>query len=197
VTNCLNFHITGGTNYVDWTCIVVGLSTGILQFYSDNGALLYEKNLNNEPILNIRIFGDELTIFYQSCIIVYQVSHLVPLLKSLKEMFNKAKTTKIDLMDKDYMVMYKKWDYKNKEMQISDGLMVSQKKTCLFDHLVSEGLELGFTKKYRNTPTQSAHVISTGARPYVNFHSAREGFKQQGLTDVAKSIANKITSKLP
>ncbi|XP_070498879.1 rab3 GTPase-activating protein non-catalytic subunit [Chironomus tepperi] len=198
ITNSLTFQVTGGSNYVDWTCIIIGLSTGVLQFYSDNGALLYEKNLNNEAVLNIRIIGDDLTIFYQSCIIVYQMSHLIPLLKSLKEMFNKAKTTKIDLMDKDYMVMYKKWDYKTKELLISDGLMIPQQKTCLFDHLVSEGLELGFTKKYRNTPIQSASVISTGSKPYINFHLAREGFKQQGvLTDVAKALANKITSRLP
>lgn len=198
ITNSLTFQIIGGSHYVDWTCIIIGLSTGILQFYSDNGALLYEKNLSNEAVLNIRIIGDDLTIFYPSCIIIYPISHLIPLLKSLKEMFNKAKTTKIDLMDKDYMVMYKKWDYKTKELLISDALLVPQQKTCLFDHLVSESLELGFTKKYRNTPTQSASVISTGSKPYINFHFAREGFKQQGVfTDVAKALANKITSRLP
>ncbi|KAG5670414.1 hypothetical protein PVAND_000681 [Polypedilum vanderplanki] len=198
ITSCINFSINGGSNYVDWTCIAVGLNNGIVQFYSENGSLLYEKELNNEEVLNIRIIGDELTIFYKSCIIVYQMSHLVPLLKTLKEMFNKAKTTKVDLMDKDYMLMYKKWDYKGKDLLVSDALMVAQQKNCLFDHLLSESLELGFTKKYKNTPSQSATVISTGSKPYINFQSAREGLKQQGvLTDVAKAVVNKITSKLP
>lgn len=198
ISSSLNFQIIGGANYVDWTCIVMGLSTGTLQFYADNGSLLYEKNLNNEAVLNIRLINDELTIYYQTCVIVYQVSHLIPLLKSLKEMYNKAKTTKIDLMDKDYMVIHKKWDFKSKDALLSDALMVPQQKTCLFNHLLSESLELGFTKKYRNTPTQCASVLSTGSKPFTNFHLAREGFKQQGvLQDVAKALANKITSKLP
>lgn len=198
ITSCINFPIAGGENYVDWTCIALGLSTGSIQFYSENGSLLYEKDLNNESVLNIRLIADEITIFFPTNIVVYQLSHLIPLLKSLKEMFNKAKTTKIDLMDKDYMLMYKKWDYKGRDLLISDAVMVQQQKTCLFDHLLSESLELGFTKKYRNTPTQCASVISTGSKPYINFHSAREGFKQQGvLTDVAKAVVSKITSRLP
>jgi Rab3 GTPase-activating protein non-catalytic subunit len=126
-----------------------------------------------------------------------QTSHLVPLLKSLKEMFSKAKTAKVDLMDKDYMLTYKKWDYKHTENLISDALMIPQQKTCLFDHLVSESLELGFTKKYRIVPSQNASIVAVGSKPFLGFHSAREGFKQNVFTDVAKAVVNKITSRLP
>lgn len=198
ISSCLSFQIAGGSNYVDWTCIALGLSTGHIKFYTENGSLIYDKELQNESVLNMRLIGEELMVFFPSCIIVYHTAHLISLLKSLKEMFNKAKTTKIDLMDKDYMLTYKKWDYKSKDALVSDALMVPQHKTNLFDHLVAESLELGFTKKYRLTPFQSSHVISCGSNPFLNFHAAREGFKQQGvLTDVAKAVVNKITSKLP
>ena len=198
VTSCLCFQISGGTNYVDWTCISIGISTGHVKFFTENGSLLYDKELHNESVLNMRLIGEELMIFFPSCIIVYNAAHLVSLLKSLKEMFNRAKTAKIDLMDKDFMLTYKKWDYKSKETLVSDALMVSQQRTNLFDHLLTESLELGFTKKYRLTPYQSSHVVSCGSNPFLNFHSAREGFKQQGvLTDVAKAVVNKITSRLP
>ena len=197
ITSCLNIPIVGGTNYVDWTCVIVGLSSGGIQFYSDNGSILYEKHLNMEPILNIRILGEEITIFYPSCIIVLQTNHLIPLLKSLKEMYSKAKTTKIDLMDKDYMLSFKKWDYKSNEISISDSLMIAQQKTSFFDHLLSESLELGFTKKYRMTPSQNASVVAVGSKPFISFHSAREGFRQNVFTDVAKAVVNKITSRLP
>lgn len=198
ITSCICFQIAGGSNYVDWTCIALGLSNGSVKFYSENGLLIYEKDFINENVLNIRLVEDELMAFFPSCIIVYQTSHLISLLKTLKEMLNKAKTNKIDLMDKDYMLTYKKWDYKSKDVLVSDAVMVPQHKNNLFDHLVAESLELGFTKKYRLTPYQSSNVISCGSKPFLNFHAAREGFKQQGvLTDVAKAVVNKITSKLP
>lgn len=197
ITSILNIAITGGTNYVDWTCIIIGLSTGGVQFYSENGSILYEKQLHNENILNIRILGEEISIFYPSCVVVLQTTHLIPLLKSLKEMYSKAKTTKIDLMDRDFMLAYKKWDYKSNEILISDALMIPQQKTCLFDHLLSESLELGLTKKYRIIPSQNASVVSIGSKPFVSFHSAREGFRQNVFTDVAKAVVNRITSRLP
>lgn len=197
ISAILSIAITGGANYVDWTCIILGLNTGGIQFYSDSGSILYEKHLHNEAILNIRISGEEITIFYPSCVIVLQILHLIPLLKSLREMYSKAKTAKIDLMDKDYILSYKKWDYKSSEVVISDALMIAQQKTCLFDHLLSESLELGFTKKYRVSSSQCASVVTTGAKPFVGFHSAREGFRQNVFTDVAKAVVNKITSRLP
>lgn len=168
-----------------------------MQFYSENGSLLYEKQLHTESIINIRYVADEITVFYPSCIIVLQTLHLIPLLKSLREMYSKAKTTKIDLMDKDYILAYKRWDYKSNDILISDALMIPQQKTCLFDHLLNESLELGFTNKYRIVPSQNASVVAIGTQPFVSFHSAREGFKQNVFTDVAKAVVNKITSRLP
>lgn len=113
-------------------------------------------------------------------------------------MYSKAKTAKIDLMDKDYMLTYKKWDYKTNEVDnISDAVLIPQQKTCMFDHLVSESLELGFTKKYRLIPSQNASVVAVGTKPFISFHSAREGFRQNVFTDVAKAVVNKITSRLP
>jgi Rab3 GTPase-activating protein non-catalytic subunit len=200
ITSCVIFPISGGTNYLDWTCIAIGLSTGNVQFYSENGSLLYEKELCNEQILSIKISAyEEMVAFYfQSCIIVYQMNHLVSLLKSLKEVINKAKNDKANLVCKDFMLSFKKWDYKRKDMLISDALMISQQKNCLFDHLLTESLEMGFTKKFRITPYRSFSLIATGSRPFLHFHSAREGFKQHGvLTDVAKAVVNKLTSHLP
>ncbi|CRK93002.1 CLUMA_CG006543, isoform A, partial [Clunio marinus] len=197
ITSISSTSIIGGSSYVDWICIMVGLSTGDVEFYSENGTKLYQKQLHNESVINMRIVAEEIIIFYPSCIIVIQMDHLVPLLKTLKEMYSKSKTTKVDQMDKDFMLTFKKWDYRSKEIVISDALMIPQQKTCVFDHLVSESLELGFTKKYRITPSQHASIITIGSKPFLSFHSAREGFRQNVFTDVAKAVVNKITSRLP
>lgn len=63
ITSILSFSVTGGSSYVDWTCIVLGLSTGCIQFYSENGTNLYENQFHNENVLNIRLIGEEVTIF--------------------------------------------------------------------------------------------------------------------------------------
>lgn len=193
ITSVFNLAITGGTNYVDWTCVMVALSSGAVHFYSDSGSNLYEIQLHNESILNIRMVGEEVTVFYPSCIAVLQTSYLIPLLKSMKEMHSKAKTAKIDLLNKDYMLSYKKWDYKSNEILVSDALMVPQQKISFFDHLLSESLELGFTKKYRMTPSQFGNVVACGAKPFISFHSAREGFRD----GIYKAVVKKLTSKLP
>jgi hypothetical protein len=198
ITSILSYPIIGGANYVDWTCIIVGLSSGGIQFYGDNGALLYEKQLHAEPVLHIKSYlNEEISVSFPSCVIVFQTMHLISLLKSFKEMYTRTKTTKVDLLDKDYMLAFKKWDYKSKEIMVSDTLVIPQQKSCYFDHLLLESLEVGFTKKYRVTPSQYGSVITIGAKPYISFHSAREGFKQNVFTDVAKAVVNKITSRLP
>lgn len=196
----MNTSSSGGTHYLDYSsnyAIVVGLSTGFLQFYSENGSILYERQFLTESVLNVRWIGEEVTVFYPSCIIVIQANSLIPLLKTLKDISTRAKTTKIDLLDKDYMLSFKKWDYKSSDILVSDALMIPQQKTCLFDHLLSESLELGFTKKYRILPAQHASVVTVGSKPYLSFHAAREGFRQNVFTDVAKAVVNKITSRLP
>lgn len=104
---------------------------------------------------------------------------------------------KIDLMDKDFMLSFKKWDYKSRDMIVSDAVMIPQQKICLFDHLMAESLEHGFTSNYRIAPSQNAAVIATGTKPFLSFHSAREGFRQNVFQDVAKAVVSKITSRLP
>lgn len=188
--------ITGGSNYVDWTCVALGLDNGCVYFYSDNGNLVYEKHFHTESVLNIRMIGDDFTIYYPTCVAILQTNHLTQILKSFKEMYSRAKTTKIDLMDKDFILLYRKWEYKT-DIVISDAVMIHQQKICLFDHLVSESIEMGFNKKYRLAPSTALTLIATGSNPYLSFYLARDGFKQNFYTDVAKAVVNKFTSKLP
>lgn len=197
ITSLICIPITGGSNYVDWTCVALGLDNGSVCFYNtDSGNLLYEKQFHTESILNIRMIGDDITVYYPTCVAILQTNHLTQMLKSLKEVFSRTKTTKIDLMDKDFMLLYKKWEYKT-DVAISDAVMLQQHKICLFDHLVSESIEIGFHKKYRLAPSSAYTLIATGSTPYLSFYLARDGFKQNFYTDVAKAVVNKFTSKLP
>lgn len=192
ISTLLCYQISGGSNYIDWTCIIVGLSSGSVIFYTDQANLLYEQTFYSEPIYSIKAQNsEELYISYASSIIVIQTLHLIPLLKSLKDSRNRS-----TFLTEEPTLLFKKWDYKSKELDIADSIIVGQQKSCLFDHLLSESLE-GFNKKHRNMPPQNALVVTTGAGPYISFHSAREGFKNNMFTDVAKAVTNKIIKILP
>ncbi|CAO1412358.1 unnamed protein product [Diamesa serratosioi] len=190
ISGLLTFPIS---DTIDWVCIVIGLETGMIQFFNSETALkLYEKRLDTDRIVNIKSFmNEDICVYYLSGIIVIPMFHVVALLKSLRELFIKAKTTQVDLLDKDFILVYKKWEYKNRTHGVNDAVMMSQNKTCLFDHLLSESTNGAFLR-YRHTATQSVSVISTGKNPFINFHSAREGYKHTAFSDVANQMAKAV-----
>jgi hypothetical protein len=192
ISSLLCYQISGGSNYIDWTCIFVGLDSGSVIFYTDQANLLYEQTFHMEPIYSIKSCNsEELYVSYASCIVVIQTLHLISLLKSLKDSRNRS-----TFLAEEPSLLFKKWEYKSRDLDIVDSTIAGQQKSCLFDHLLEESLE-GFDKKHRNMPNQNALVVTTGSRPYVSFHSAREGFKNNMFTDVAKAVTNKLMSKLP
>lgn len=46
--------------------------------------------------------------------------------------------------------------------------------------------------RYRHTAIQSVSVISTGQIPFLDFHSAREGYKQTAFSEVANQMAKAV-----
>ena len=97
---------------IDWVCIAIGLENGVVQFFNSETAVkLYEKRLDSDKIINIKSYiNEDICVYYSSGIIVIPMFHVVALLKSLKDMFIKAKTTRIDLLDKDFFLVYKVMD---------------------------------------------------------------------------------------
>lgn len=135
ITSLQNFPICGGSNYIDWVCIIIGVDSGNLLFFSDQGNQFYEKHFLNEPVLGIKAHSsDELYVSYSTCIIEIPLNSLIPILKSLKDSRSRS-----NFQLEDLNLVYKKWDYKNREISIADSCVVGQQKSnCLFDHLLNE-----------------------------------------------------------
>lgn len=135
ITSLQSFPICGGSNYIDWTAIIIGVDSGNLLFFSDQGNQIYEQHFLPEPILAIKAHSsEELYVSYSSCIIEIPVTSLIPILKSLKDSRSRS-----NFQLEDLNLVYKKWDYKNKDISISDSCVVGQQKSnCLFDHLLNE-----------------------------------------------------------
>lgn len=106
ISGLLTFPIN---DTIDWVCIAIGLDNGMIQFFNSETAIkLYEKRLDTDRIVNIKSFmNEDICVYYLSGIIVIPMFHVVALLKSLRELYIKAKTTRIDLLDKDFILVYK------------------------------------------------------------------------------------------
>lgn len=135
ITSLLCFPITGGSSYIDWTSIIVGIDSGSVLFYSDHGNLLYEQNFVSEPIFSIKTHNnEEIYVSFATCIIVIQTLHLITILKSMKDSRSKSNFN-LDEIE----LVYKKWDYKNsKDIAVSDSVIIGQQKSSTFDHLLNE-----------------------------------------------------------
>lgn len=110
---------------------------------------------------------------------------------------NKGKSSQSELLANQEGVPCRKWAFGGKGLAINDAVAVGAHRTCTFDHLLTASLEGGFYAKYKSAPPQNSLVVGVGAKPYVGFHWAKEGFVQPVLADVARAVASKIKSALP
>lgn len=79
----------------EWTCVALGLSTGFVQFYTDSGLEIYAQKWHNEPVQSIRAQSgkrknEEIHIHYLTCVCIVQGSHLLQMLRSMKNHLQKG-----------------------------------------------------------------------------------------------------------
>ncbi|XP_058130083.1 rab3 GTPase-activating protein non-catalytic subunit [Anopheles ziemanni] len=186
---------------VDFSYIIVGLDSGQLLFYGENGTLIHSQIFQQEPIQALKAqsgkhINEELYVMYPSCSVILQGSQVFPLLRSLRQQINRYGIGSPKVNEAQETIACRKWSYE-KGMTIVDAVVVGPQKSCTFDHLLTASLEGGFFAKYRHSAPQNSLIIATGSKPYVGFHYAKEGFTQPVLADVARAVASKIKSALP
>lgn len=198
---CLPIVGASSSSAADWSCIAVGLATGIVQFYTDFGLEIYAQQWHNEPVQCIRAqsgrkITEELHIMYGTCVCIVQGTHLFQTLRSTKHHHQRSKASAtVDLSQES--VPCRKWSYGGKGIVINDASVVGAKKTCAFEHLLTASMEGGFYAKYKSAPPQNSLIVAIGSKPFVGFHWAKEGFVQPVLADVARAVASKLKSALP
>lgn len=200
---CLPIVGASSSSAADWTCIAVGLATGIVQFYTDFGLEIYAQQWHNEPLQCIRAqsgrkITEELHLMYGTCVCIVQGTHLFQTLRSMKHHHQRSKASAADdLSQQPEPVPCRKWSYGGKGVVINDASVVGAQKMCAFDHLLTAGMEGGFYAKYKSAPPQNSLIVAVGSKPFVGFHWAKEGFVQPVLADVARAVASKLKSALP
>jgi Rab3 GTPase-activating protein non-catalytic subunit len=198
ITSVLVIPISGQqhASSVDWTLILVGLDSGVVRFFIDSGKEIHTQCFQNEPVQSIKSqsgkrINEEIHISYGSCIVIVEASHLLPVLISLRQQLKKVVHNNVTDQQPPSSIPCRKWGFSEKNMIVTDNIVVGPQKTCSFDHLLTASLD-SFNAKFRNTPPQNSLIMSCGSKPYVGFNYAKEGFVQPVLKDVAKAVASKI-----
>lgn len=176
---------------------MVGLSSGFVNFYNEDGHQLRSQRFYDEPVGMIRAQSgrnvEELvTIHYRKCVAIIHGSQLFPLLRAGQKQGrdNHASET-------DSKIPCQKWMYDGHCGEIMDSVVIGAQKGCAFDHLLNTCLEDGFNAQYKAIRTQTSLVLTTGTRPFVGFQYAKEGFNATELADAAKAVARYLKSALP
>lgn len=186
----------------EWTCVAVGLSSGYVNFYNDDGHLLRAQRFyNNEPVSCIQAQSgrnmDELITIQSSAnrsVAIVQGTQLFPLLRAPKHNHHNQPSPS----DSEPMkIPCQKWMYDGNCGDVLVSLVIGAQKGCAFDHLLSTCMEEGIGAQYKATRSQTSLVLTAGSRPFLGFQYAREGFNATELADAAKAVARMIKSALP
>lgn len=206
ITSILCMPVIGQLSTQEWTSIAIGLTSGLVLFYTDSGEQIFSQQWHSgESVQELRAqsgkkITEEFYITFSSCVCIVQGSHLFDVLKNMKQYYFKVhnNSSKFDISPTSERIPCRKWAYGVKQnMKVNDSIVIGSEKSLTFDHLLSASLEGGFFTKYRSAPPQNYLVLAIGMNPFVGFHYGKDGFIQPVLADVARAVASKLKSALP
>ncbi|XP_077528951.1 rab3 GTPase activating protein isoform X2 [Haemaphysalis longicornis] len=193
----------------DWTCIIVGLKSGYIQMYTDDGRLLLNQLLHEEPVLSLKCqtyvprrfsgFGeqpDEVRVTYPHAVVCIEGFGLFQTLRACRNQLARGQAGSLGSSAvTPPPLSYKKWG--PQEMRrVQDCEVIGMVAPRFFDQMVTESLRKAHGGTARFSPTASSLMCATGTDPYVGFYYAKEGFVQPLLSDVAVAVASRVKNFL-
>ncbi|KPP78101.1 rab3 GTPase-activating protein non-catalytic subunit-like, partial [Scleropages formosus] len=157
------------TGRPDWTCVVVGFTSGYVRFYTESGVLLLAQLLNEDPVLRLKCR-------------TYEIPRHPGVTEQHEELSILYPTAlKWGLQDMDTIVDHS-----------SVGIM----SLCVFDQMKNASILGGFNAAVKGSPPAMCQYITVGGGPFTGFFYAIEGSSQPLLSHVALAVASKLTSAL-
>ncbi|XP_041468264.1 rab3 GTPase-activating protein non-catalytic subunit-like isoform X1 [Lytechinus variegatus] len=191
----------------DWTCVVLGFTSGYVRMYTETGSLLLAQLLHEDPVLKLkgrtyempRHAGvaeqqEELTILYPTALVTVDGFSLFQSLRACRNQLAKAAASGSDNIQPPPLV-YKKWGLQQQDAivdHISTGVVTS----CSFDQLHAASTLGGYAASIKTSPPVCHKYITTGAGPFLGFFFALEGSAQPLFSDVALAVASKLKSAI-
>lgn len=195
------------TGRPDWTCIVVGFSSGHVRFYTENGVLLLSQLLNEDPVLRLKCRTyeiprhpgvteqhEELSILYPTALVTIDGFSLFQSLRACRNQVARAAAAGSDVAQPPPLA-YKKWGLQDMDT-IIDHSSVGIMTLNVFDQMKNASILGGFHASVKGSPPAMSQYITVGGGPFTGFYYAVEGSSQPLLSHVALAVASKLTSAL-
>ncbi|RXN29768.1 rab3 GTPase-activating non-catalytic subunit-like isoform X1 [Labeo rohita] len=195
------------TGRPDWTCIVVGFSSGYVRFYTESGVLLLAQLLHEDPVLRLKCRTyeiprhpgvteqhEELSILYPAALVTIDGFSLFQSLRACRNQVARAAAAGSDVIQPPPLA-YKKWGLQDMDT-ITDHSSIGITTLSVFDQMKNASVLGGFHASVKGSPPAMSQYITVGGGPYTGFYYAIEGSSQPLLSHVALAVASKLTSAL-
>uniref|UniRef100_A0A8D3DD60 RAB3 GTPase activating protein subunit 2 (non-catalytic) n=1 Tax=Scophthalmus maximus TaxID=52904 RepID=A0A8D3DD60_SCOMX len=187
------------TGRPDWTCVVVGFTSGYVRFYTE---LLHE-----DPALRLKCRTyeiprhpgvseqhEELSILYPAALVTIDGFSLFQSLRACRNQVARAAAAGSDVIQPPPLT-YKKWGLQEMDTVV-DHSSVGIMTLCVFDQMKNASILGGFNASVKGNPPAMSQYVAVGGGPYTGFYYAVEGSSQPLLSHVAMAVASKLTSAL-
>ncbi|KAM9842395.1 rab3 GTPase-activating protein non-catalytic subunit [Aulostomus maculatus] len=195
------------TGRPDWTCVVVGFTSGYVRFYTENGVLLLAQLLHEDPVLRLKCRTyeiprhpgvteqhEELSILYPAALVTIDGFSLFQSLRACRNQVARAAAAGSDVIQPPPLA-YKKWALQDMDT-IVDHSSVGIMTLSPFDQMKNASILGGFNASVKGSPPAMSQYVTVGGGPYTGFYYAVEGSSQPLLSHVALAVASKLTSAL-
>ncbi|XP_053315627.1 rab3 GTPase-activating protein non-catalytic subunit isoform X2 [Spea bombifrons] len=195
------------TGRPDWTCIVIGFTSGYVRFYTESGVLLLAQLLNEDPILQLKCRTyeiprhpglteqhEEMSILYPSAVVTIDGFSLFQSLRACRNQVARATASGNENVQPPPLA-YKKWGLQDID-NIVDHVSVGVMALSPFDQMKTASILGGFNASIKGSPPTMSQHITVGSNPFTGFFFALEGSTQPLLSHVALAVASKLTSAL-
>ncbi|XP_055966815.1 rab3 GTPase-activating protein non-catalytic subunit [Sorex fumeus] len=195
------------TGRPDWTCIVVGFTSGYVRFYTESGVLLLAQLLNEDPVLQLKCRtyeiprhpgvteqNEELSILYPAAIVTIDGFSLFQSLRACRNQVAKAAASGNENIQPPPLA-YKKWGLQDVDT-IVDHASIGIMTLTPFDQMKTASNIGGYNAAIKNSLPAMSQYITVGSNPFTGFFYALEGSTQPLLSHVALAVASKLTSAL-
>uniref|UniRef100_A0A3P8UIG0 RAB3 GTPase activating protein subunit 2 (non-catalytic) n=1 Tax=Cynoglossus semilaevis TaxID=244447 RepID=A0A3P8UIG0_CYNSE len=193
------------TGRPDWTCVVVGFTSGYVRFYTENGVLLLSQLLHEDPVLRLKCRTyevprhpgvteqhEELTILYPAALVTIDGFSLFQSLRACRNQVARAAVGS-DVIQPPPLA-YKKWGLQDMDSIVDHSSVIMT--LCVFDQMKNASVLGGFHASVKGSPPAMSQYVTVGGGPYTGFYYAVEGSSQPLLSHVALAVASKLTSAL-
>ncbi|KAK4305761.1 hypothetical protein Pmani_022352 [Petrolisthes manimaculis] len=199
----INKSSTGGP---DWTCVIVGFTSGYVAMYTETGLLLLSQLFEEGEVVSLKCrtahtrptlaqdLTEELVVLYPQAITTIDGFSLLQTLRGCRNQVAKAAASGGENVSVPPLG-YKKWGLVDQGL-VTDFAAPGLSPPCLYDHLAQTTLSKGVTYSVPSGIPSISLLITTGRVPYIGFLTAQEGSAPPFVADVARIYASKLKDAL-